>query len=80
MQQLETIKGKSIIVPRFVKRYILMFYHLSMGWQTERTVYTSPESAIQDFIERINKYPDENVKYYRAVEVELEVPFIPKEQ
>ena len=25
-----------------------------------------------------NKYPNENVKYYKVVEVELEIPFIPK--
>lgn len=80
MQQLETIESKSVIIPRLVKRYILMYYDLNFGWQAQNIVYTTPESAIQDFIERQNKYNNENIKYYRAIEVELEIPFIPKEQ
>ena len=78
MEQLETTKGKSVVIPRLVNRYIIMFYEINMGWRTEFEVYTTPESAIQNFIERQNKYPNENVKYYKVIEVELEIPFIPK--
>lgn len=78
MEQLETTKGKSIVIPRLVNRYIIMFYEINMGWRTEFNVYTNPESAIQDFIERQNRYPNENIKYYKVIEVELEIPFVAK--
>lgn len=78
MEQLETTKGKSVVIPRLVNRYIVMFYEINMGWRAEFEVYTTPESAMQNFIERKNKYPNENVKYYKVIEVELEIPFIPK--
>lgn len=78
MQQLETTKGKSVVIPKLVNRYIIMFYDVSLGWKVEYEVYTNPESAIQNFIERQNKYQNENIKYYKVIEVELEIPFAPK--
>lgn len=78
MQQLETTKGKSVVIPKLVNRYIIMFYDISLGWKVEYEVYTNPESAIQNFIERQNKYQNENIKYYKVIEVELEIPFVPK--
>jgi len=78
MQQLETTKGKSVVVPRLVNRYILMYYDVNIGWRCEFVPYTTPESAIQSFIERINKYKSEKPEYYKVIEVELEVPFVPQ--
>ena len=77
MEQLETTKGKSVIIPRMVNRYII-FYYNSQGWQINFSIHTTPESAVQRFIERQNKYPNENIKYYKVIEVELEIPFVPK--
>lgn len=79
MEQLETIKGKSVVIPRLVNRYLLAFYDLNQGWLSENYFYTNPESAIQNFIDRQSKYNNENVKYYKVIEVELEIPFVPKE-
>lgn len=80
MEQLETIKGRSVVVPKLVMRYIIMFYDVNIGWQSNGSVYTTPESAIQCFIEAQNRYPNTNIKYYKAVEVELEIPFVPTEK
>jgi len=78
MQQLETTKGKSVVIPKLVNRYIIMFYDISLGWRVEFEVFTNPESAIQWFIEQKSRYVNDNIKFYKVVEVELEVPFVPK--
>lgn len=78
MQQLETIKGKSVVIPRLVNRYIVMYYDVNIGWRCEFEPYTTPESAMQSFIERINKYSSSKPEYYKVIEVELEIPFVPK--
>lgn len=78
MEQLETTKGKSIVVPRLVNRYLILAYHKTLGWQSDiPSLYTTPESAMQDFIERQNKYGNENYIYYKVIEVELEIPIVP---
>lgn len=77
MEQLETIKGKSVVIPRLVNRYLLAYYDLSQGWLSDSNFYTTPESAIQNFIDRQNRYKNENIKYYKVIEVELEIPFVP---
>jgi len=79
MEQLETIKGKSIVVPRLVNRYFVMYYDINIGWMQDYGVYTTPESALQPFIERQNKHTNINIKYYKVIEVELEIPFVPKQ-
>lgn len=78
MTQLETIKGKTIEVPRYVNRYLILSYDVNFGWKSEMELFTNPESAIQHFIERQNKYKNENIKYYKVLEVEVEIPFVPK--
>ncbi len=78
MEQLETTKGKSVVIPRIVNRYIVMCYDKHIGWKCEYEVFTTPESATQDFIQRQEKYLNENIIYYKIVEVELEIPFVPK--
>jgi len=79
MEQLETTKGKSIVVPRIINRYIVIHYNIVIGWRADYEVYATPESALQAFISRHNQYPDKNVKFYKVIEVELEVPFVPKD-
>ena len=78
MEQLETIKGKSVVIPRLVNRYVIFYYDVNQGWQTTFPLHTTPESAVQQFIDEQSKYPNKNVKYYKVIEVELEIPFIPK--
>ena len=78
MQQLETIKGKSVVIPRLVNRYIVMYYDVNIGWRCEFEPYSTPESSMQSFIERINKYSSAKPEYYKVIEVELEIPFVPQ--
>jgi hypothetical protein len=80
MQQLETIKGQTIIVPQIVKRYLIAFYDYS-GWKIYSDFNSTPENAIQRFISWQEKIKDEDyrAKYYKVIEVELEIPFVPKE-
>jgi hypothetical protein len=78
MTQLETIKGKSIEIPRYVNRYLILVYRDSSGWTSEINLFTNPESAIQNFMDRQNKYTDISIKYYKVVELEVEIPFVPK--
>lgn len=78
MEQLETTKGKSVVIPKIVNRYILLYYDLNMGWTQDYQIWVNPESAIQYFMEKQNKYPNKNIKYYKVIEVELEIPFVPK--
>jgi hypothetical protein len=78
MEQLETTKGKSVVIPKIVNRYIVMYYDKFIGWKCEYQVFTTPESATQDYIQRQDQYPNTNILYYKIVEVELEIPFVPK--
>jgi hypothetical protein len=54
-----------------------MYYNCNIGWRAECEVFTTPESALQAFLSRQEKYPDKNIKFYKVIEVELEVPFAP---
>jgi hypothetical protein len=76
MEELQITKGKSVTIPKIVNRYILMYYDVNMGWQSFCNVHTTPESAIQHFIESQRYYKNENIKYYKVIEVELEIPFV----
>ena len=78
MEQLETTKGKSVVIPRLVNRFIVMYYDKFIGWKCEYQVFATPESATQDFIQRQEQYPNTNILYYKIVEVELEIPFVPQ--
>lgn len=80
MEQLETIKGKSITLPRMVKRYCIAYYDYT-GWKISNNhLYVSPEDAIQSFISWQEGISDEKyrAKYYKVFEMELEIPFVPK--
>ena len=63
MEQLETTKGKSVVIPRLVNRYIVMYYDVNIGWRCEFEPYTTPESAMQSFIERIKSVDQDNDLY-----------------
>ena len=53
-----------------------MYYDVNLGWQSDMGIFATPESGIQNFIERQNRYKNENIKYYKVIEVELEIPFV----
>ena len=81
MQQLETIKGKTVIVPNIVKRYSILYYD-HIGWNiSSNNLYTTPEDAIQQFFswQEGIKDGEYKAKYYKVFEMELEIPFIPKD-
>lgn len=83
MEQLETIKGKSVVIPKISKRYIIVYYNYS-GWTFFHGIsnfYVNPESALESFFEWAGKITEDRVKpkYYKIIELELEIPFIPKE-
>jgi hypothetical protein len=78
MTQLEIIKGKTIEIPRYVNRYLILVYRTNSGWTSDINLFTNPESAIQNFMDRQNKYTDINIKYYKVVELEVEIPFVPE--
>ena len=80
MEQLETIKGKSIIVPKMANRYSVLYYDYS-GWKANSfNLFTTPEGAIEDFLRWQQTISDEKyrAKYYKVFELELEIPFIPE--
>lgn len=79
MEQLETIKGKSIVIPKIVKRYSILYYDFQ-GWRiANNNLQTTPESAIEDFFRWQEGIKDEKyrAKYYKVFELDLEIPFIP---
>jgi hypothetical protein len=67
MEQLEITKGKSVVIPKIVSRFIVMYYDKFIGWKCEYQVFTTPESATQDFIQRQEHYPNSNIMYYKIV-------------
>jgi hypothetical protein len=80
MQQLETVKGKTIIVPNIVKRYSVLYYDYN-GWRiSNNNLHTTPEDALQSFFGWQESISEEKyrAKYYKIFEVELEIPFVPK--
>jgi hypothetical protein len=79
MEQLQTIKGRSVTIPKLVNRYLILAYNIHIGWSAYGNIHATPEGALQAFLENQNKYRDENIKYYKLIEVELEIPFVPCE-
>jgi hypothetical protein len=80
MQQLETIKGKTVIIPNIVKRYTILYYEWN-GWKSHGiNLYTTPESAVQDFFKCQESISEKKYRaeYYKVFEVDLEIPFVPK--
>lgn len=78
MKQLETTKAKRVTIPTRVSRYAVAYYH-NQGWQNSYTFYTTPESAIEDFLRNYRNQDKEHLpKFYTVYEVELEIPVITK--
>lgn len=82
MQQLETVKGLTVVIPNIVKRYTVLYYDKNrQGWCVSgHQLDVSPEAAVQSFFNWQETIKDEQYRaqYYKVFEVELEIPFIPK--
>lgn len=78
MEQLQTIKCKSIVVPKVTQRYFVIYYNYN-SWQQFMGMYNTPEQALEHFFDWSRKITIENVmpKYYKIIEVDLEIPFVP---
>lgn len=78
MEQLENTKAKSITIPKIVNRYAVAYYSKAMGWQMSSQLFTTPESAIEDFLRFNNfkKKDDYTPRFYKVIEIELEIPVI----
>lgn len=77
MQELEATKAKKVTIPKRCKRYSIAYYTESIGWQNSCNFFTTPESALEDFL-RCHTGGDERwkPKFYSVYEVDLEIPVI----
>lgn len=79
MQQLETTTAKSITIPKLVNRYAVAHYSIATGWEMSTRLFTTPESAIEEFLRynrNFKKIDDYTPRYYKVIEMELEIPVI----
>lgn len=77
MTELESTKGKSITIPKRVKRFCVAFYTKANGWENTNQFFTTPESALENFL-RIYKdnNDDYSPRFYTVYELGLEIPII----
>lgn len=78
MEELEPTKGKSVTIPKRVKRYSVAYYTNYSGWQNTMNFHTTPESALEDFI-RCHAGREKNdytPSFYKVYEIDLEIPII----
>lgn len=77
MIELEPTKAKKVTIPKRVKRFSVAYYTESMGWENTTQLFTTPESALENFL---RFYKDSNSsyapKFYKVYELDLEVPVI----
>lgn len=78
MEQLENTKAKSITIPKIVNRYTVAHYSKAMGWEMNSKLFTTPESAIEEFLRfrDFKKKDDYTPRFYKVIEIELEIPII----
>lgn len=79
MKELDSTKAKRITIPTRVKRFAVAYYTNSMGWENTPQFFTTPESAIENFL-RVYKDQESDYapKFYSVYEVDLEIPVIKK--
>lgn len=77
MKELEPTKAKRITIPTRVKRFGVAYYTNSMGWENTTQFFTTPESAIENFLRIYKDTSDEySPKFYSVYEVDLDIPVI----
>jgi len=77
MIELEATKAKKATIPKRVKRFSVVYYTESMGWENTTMLFTTPESALENFL-RMYKDSDSSYapKFYKVYELDLEIPII----
>ena len=77
MIELEATKAKKVTIPKRVKRFSIAYYTESMGWENTMQFFTTPESALENFL-RMYKDSDSSYapKFYKVYELDLEIPII----
>lgn len=77
MIELEATKAKKVTIPKRVKRFSVVYYTESMGWENTTMLFATPESALENFL-RIYKDSDSSYapKFYKVYELDLEIPII----
>ena len=79
MKELKPTKAERVTIPKQVKRYCVAYYTKSHGWQNTLNFFTTPESALEDFIRFYADYNEDDYSYpqfYTVYELELEIPII----
>lgn len=75
MIELEPTKAKRVTIPTRVKRYAVAYYTNHAGWESSTNFFTTPESAIEDFLRSYRDLDhDYAPKFYSLYEVSLEIP------
>ena len=79
MIELEATKGRKVTIPKRVKRYSVAYYTKAEGWVNMGIFFTTPESALENFL--TYKHPivvSDRYKplAYTVYELLLEIPFI----
>lgn len=77
MKELQPTKANRITIPTRVKRFAVAYYTNSMGWENSQQFFTTPESAIENFLRFYKDQTDDYApKFYSVYEVDLEIPVI----
>lgn len=77
MKELEPTKAKRITIPTRVKRFCIAYYTNTIGWENTPQFFTTPESAIENFLRFYKDQDSDNApKFYSVYEVDLEIPVI----
>ena len=76
MIELEATKAKKVTVPKRVKRYAVAYYTESIGWQNSLNFFTTPESALEDFLRSYPVNSSYKPKFYSVYQIDLEIPVI----
>ena len=77
MIELEPTKAKKATIPKIVKRFSVVYYIESQGWENTTQLYTTPESAVESFLRYYEKSDSRyKPKFYKVYELDLEIPII----
>jgi hypothetical protein len=77
MIELEPTKAKRVTIPKRVKRYSIAYYTTHIGWQNTTILFTTPESALEEFLRWYKDTDSRSTpKFYKVFELDLEIPVI----
>jgi hypothetical protein len=77
MIELEATKAKKVTIPKRIKRFAVAYYTKGSGWENTTRLFTTPESALEDFLRYYEGDTSSwSPKFYTVYELSLEVPII----